>query len=156
LTDPHPECAHDAPDGEAAVNTQSVKESIMSITKVFRTNAMAMAVAWAILASGPMIWVANAAHASEPVAHKVVKIKDLNLSTPEGAAVLYGRITRAANEVCGTWDRFNLSQSHAIKICFNEAVSRAVTQINSPMLTSLYEAKTGKADKKVPTLAQAH
>ena len=29
-------------------------------------------------------------------------------------------------------------------------------QINNPMLTSLYETKTGKTDKKVTTLAQVH
>ena len=136
------------------VNAQSVKESIMRITKAARTKAIA--IAWVMLASGPITCVADAAHADEAVPHKVVRFKDLNLSSTEGAAVLYGRITSAANEVCGTWDRFNLSQSHAIKICVNEAVSRAVTQINSPMLTSLHEAKTGKADKQTATLAQAH
>jgi UrcA family protein len=103
-----------------------------------------------------MTWVADAAQADEALPHKVVSFKDLNLSSTEGAAVLYGRIKRAANEVCGQADRFNLSQSHTIQVCINEAVSRAVSQINSPMLTSLYEAKTGKTDKQTATLAQAH
>jgi UrcA family protein len=134
------------------VNAQSVKQSIVSITKAARTKAMA--IAWVMLAFGPITYVADAAHASEQVAHKVVSFKDLNLSSTEGAAVLYGRIKNAANAVCGERDRFNLSQSHAIQICINEAVSRAVAQINSPMLTSLHEAKTGKADKQTATLAQ--
>ena len=133
------------------VNTPSGKESIMSITKVFRTNAIGMALV--ILA---MTWVANAAHADEAVPHKVVRFKDLNLNSTEGAAVLYGRIKSAANEVCGNQDRFNLSRAHTIQICINEAVSRAVAQVNSPMLTSLYQVKTGKADKQTATLAQAH
>jgi UrcA family protein len=136
------------------VNAQSVKESIMSITKDFR--AIAIGMAWVILASGPITGVANAAEADEAVPHKVVTFKDLNLSSTEGAAVLYGRIKSAANEVCGKGDRFNLSQAHTIQICINEAVSRAVAQINSPMLTSLYQAKTGKADKQTATLAQTH
>jgi UrcA family protein len=135
-------------------NAQSVKESIMSITKAARTKAIA--IAWVMLASGPIACVADAAKASEPVAHKVVRFKDLNLRNTEGAAVLYGRIKSAANEVCGKGDRFNLSQSHATQICINEAVSRAVAQIDSPMLTSLYQANTGKADKQTATLAQAH
>jgi UrcA family protein len=134
------------------VNAQSVKESIMSITKVVRTNAIGMV--WAMLASGPITWVANAAQAGEPLPHKVVSFKDLNLSSAEGAAVAYRRIKSAANEVCGTRDRFDLSQSHTIQICINDAVSRAVAQVNSPMLTSLYQAKTGKADKQTTTLAQ--
>jgi UrcA family protein len=126
----------------------------MSITKVFRTNAIG--VAWVILAAGPMTWVADAAQADEALPHKVVRFKDLNLSSTEGAAVLYGRIKSAANDVCGKGDRFNLSQARTIQVCINEAVSRAVAQINSPMLTSLYQDKTGKEDKQTAALAQAH
>jgi len=126
----------------------------MSITKVLRTNAIG--VAWVILASGPITWVASAAQADEALPHKVVSFKDLNLSSTEGAAVLYGRIKSAANEVCGKRDRSELSQSRTTQICIKDAVSRAVAQINSPMLTSLYNAKTGKADKQTTTLAQAH
>jgi UrcA family protein len=126
----------------------------MSITKVFRTNAIG--IAWVILASGPMTWVATAAQAGESLPHKVVSFKDLNLSSTEGAGVAYRRIKSAADEVCGKRDRFELSQSHAIQTCINEAVSRAVAQVNSPMLTSLYNAKTGKADKQTTTLAQTH
>jgi UrcA family protein len=134
------------------INAQSVKESIRSITKVVRTNAMG--IAWAMLASGPITWVANAAQADEAVPHKVVSFKDLNLSSTEGAAVLYGRIKSAANEVCGKQDGIQLSQLHATQTCINEAVSRAVAQIDRPMLTSFYRAKTGKADKQTTTLAQ--
>ena len=136
------------------VDTQSGKESGTSITKIFRTTAIGMA--WVILAAGPMTWVADAAQADEALPHKAVSFKDLNLSSTEGAAVLYGRIRSAANEVCGDQDRFNLSRAHTIQICINEAVSRAVAQVNSPMLTSLYQAKTGQADKQTATLAQAH
>jgi UrcA family protein len=78
----------------------------------------------------------------------------LNLNTPEGAAVLYGRIKTAANEVCGHWNNFDLSQIHAVQTCVSAAVSRAVAQVNSPMLTNIYNAKVGKADKKI-TLAEA-
>jgi UrcA family protein len=124
----------------------------MSITKVFRTNAIR--VAWVVLAYGPMIWVANAAHADEALAHQVVRFKDLNLNSTEGVTVLYGRIKSAANEVCGKRDRLELARSHTIQVCIDEAVSRAVAQIDSPMLTGLYQAKTGKADKQTPTLAQ--
>jgi UrcA family protein len=136
------------------VDTQSGKESGTSITKIFRTTAIGMA--WVILAAGPMTWVADAAQADEALPHKAVSFKDLNLSSTEGAAVLYGRIRSAANEVCGDQDRFNLSRAHTIQICINEAVSRAVAQVNSPMLTSLYQAKTGQADRQTATLAQAH
>jgi hypothetical protein len=69
---------------------------------------------------------------------------------------LYGRIKKAANEVCGNWDSFDLAQLHALRTCVNDSVSRAVAQVNNPMLTSLNNAKTGKADKKAIALAQSN
>jgi UrcA family protein len=101
--------------------------------------------------------VANAAQAGEPAdarPHKVVSFKDLNLSTEEGAAVLCKRIKSAAIEVCGHSDSFDLARAYYPQICINEAVSRAVAEVNRPMLTSLYQAKTGKANRQVTTLAQ--
>lgn len=133
-------------------NAHSVKESVMSIRKIVRTNALRTA--WVMFTFAPMVMLYNAARADETVATQRVSYKDLNLNSPEGAAVLYGRIKKAANEVCGHWDNFDLSQLHAVQTCIDGAVSRAVAQVNSPMLTSLYDAKTRKADKKI-TLAQS-
>lgn len=124
----------------------------MSITKIVRTKAFRTA--WIMFTFAPMVMLYNAARADEPVATQVVRFKDLNLNSSEGAAALYGRIKRAANQVCGHWDNVDLSQLHAVQTCINDAVSRAVAEVNSPMLTSLYNEKTGKADKKV-TLAQS-
>jgi UrcA family protein len=139
----------------STLNAYSVKESVVSITKIVRTNALRTA--WIMFTFAPMVMMYNAARADESVdalPHKVVSFKDLNLDTPEGAAVLYRRITSAANEVCGNPDRYNLSQ-FKLQICVKDAVSRAITQVNRPMLTSLYNEKTGKVDKKV-TLAESH
>lgn len=133
-------------------NPKSVTESVMSITKSVRANAFRAA--WIMFTFAPMVMLYNAARADTPVASQVVTFKDLNLNNPEGAAVLYGRIKRAAYEVCGHWDNFNLSQIHVQQMCISDAVSRAVAQVNSPMLTSLYNAKAGKTDKKI-TLAQS-
>jgi UrcA family protein len=112
-----------------------------------------------VVASAAIAWAGgNAALAGEPdnsVPHKVVSFRDLNLNSPEGAAVLYRRINSAANEVCGDPDRWDLSQLK-LQICVKDAVSRAIAQVNNPMLTSLYQAKTGKTGAKVTTLAQAH
>jgi UrcA family protein len=125
----------------------------MNIKKIVRTNAFRTALIMFTFA--PTVMLYNAARADEPVATQVVSFKDLNLNSPEGAAVLYGRIKRAANEVCGQWDNYNLSQIHAMQTCISGAVSRAVAQVNSPMLTSLYNGKAGKGDKKI-VLAQSH
>jgi UrcA family protein len=126
----------------------------MSVSKIVRANALRTA--WIMVTFAPMVMMYNAARADESVdtlPHKVVSFKDLNLDTPEGVAVLYRRIKSAANEVCGNPDRYDLSQLK-LQVCIKDAVSRAITQVNRPMLTSLYNEKTGKADKKV-TLAQS-
>jgi UrcA family protein len=124
-----------------------------SIMKSVRTKALRAA--WIVFTFAPMVMAYNAARADESVATQRVSFKDLNLNSPEGAAALYGRIKRAANEVCGHGADFDLSQIQARQTCINGAVSRAVAQVDSSMLTSLYNEKTGKADKKVISLAQS-
>jgi UrcA family protein len=137
-------------------NKSSVKESVMGITNVVRTNAIR--IAWVMFATVPIAWLINAAQAGEPFdtpPHKVVSFRDLNLNSAEGVAVLYNRIRSAAHEVCADPDRWDLSEMK-LRPCIDDAVARAVAQVNRPMLTSLYQAKGGKVDKKVTTLAQAH
>lgn len=136
----------------AIFNAHSVKESAMSIAKIVRANALRTA--WILFTCVPMVMVYNAARADQPVATQRVSFKDLNLNSPEGAAALYGRIKIAANQVCRGWDNFDLSQMRAAHTCISSAVSRAIADVNSPMLTSLYNEKTSKVEKKV-TLAQA-
>jgi UrcA family protein len=123
----------------------------LSVTKALR-------MAWGIVASAAIAWGGgNVAQAGEPdntVAHKVVSFRDLNLNSAEGIEVLYKRIRSAAHEVCADPYRYDLSE-FKLRPCIDDAMSRAIAQVNSPMLTSLYEAKTGKVDKKTTTLAQA-
>jgi UrcA family protein len=69
-----------------------------------------------------------------------VSFSDLNLDTPAGAKVLYGRISRAAAQVCGpglaTWYP---GKARAVRDCLNATVDRAVKQINRPTLTAMHE-----------------
>jgi UrcA family protein len=86
--------------------------------------------------------------------HEVVSFRDLNMNSPEGVEVALKRIKKAARDVCASPDRYDLSDA-ALRPCIKDTVARAVADVKSPLLSSLYEAKTGKTDKKV-TLAQAH
>jgi UrcA family protein len=138
------------------VNTQWAKETAIRVKNAVR--AYTIRIAWVTLASAGgsmLVDAAQASDASDTTPHKVVSFKDLNLNSPEGVAVLYKRIKSAAYDVCGAPDRYDLSQFKT-EICVRDAVSRAIVQVNNPMLTSLHESKTGKTDKKVTTLAQAH
>ncbi len=123
----------------------------MGISKIVRANALRTV--WIMFTFTPMVMLYNAARADEAVATERVYFKDLNINSPEGAAVLYGRIKKAANVVCGESRNADLSQIRLVQACINDAVSRAVAQVNSPMLTSIYNEKTGKAGKI--TLAQS-
>ena len=131
-------------------NAKLAKESVMSFTNV----GNAKWIAGVMLASASIALMAHAAQADslEPPKEKVVSFRDLNMHSPEGIEVAFRRIKNAARDVCPTSDRYEMK----LRPCINDAVSRAVAQVNSPLLTSLYEAKTGKADKKVTTLVQAH
>jgi UrcA family protein len=83
----------------------------------------------------------------------VVSFKDLNLNTAERVGALYKRIRSAAHEVCADPYRYDLSE-FKLRPCIDDAMSRAIAQVNTPMLTSLYQAKTGKVEKTI-TLARA-
>jgi UrcA family protein len=123
--------------------------SIMNFTK---------RIACVVLAAAPIAMVAGGAQAQESgdaPAHMAVSYADLNLNSDAGIAVLYKRLRHAARQVCGDGDTTSLSRGRDQTNCINNAMSQAVAQVNSPILTSLYEAKTGQPERKQATLAQA-
>lgn len=76
---------------------------------------------------------------------ETVKFGDLDISHPNGAAVLYGRIHTAAENVCSPYERSgSLSAKMHLNACINKAVADAVTAVNEPALLAVYIAKTGK------------
>lgn len=72
---------------------------------------------------------------------QTVSYRDLNLTNPKGAAALYWRITRAAQEVCGPAE---LAGSRfprpGYRECVQRAIAEAVAKVDSPEL-SAYHAK---------------
>lgn len=67
---------------------------------------------------------------------KTVKFDDLNISTPAGAKVLYGRIQAAAHEVCPL-GMYSLEMEQAQRTCLKQAIDNAVKGVNSTALTEL-------------------
>jgi len=74
-----------------------------------------------------------------------VNYADLNLGTAAGATVLYQRIRGAADLVCGVPDNRDLGQLARARACAARAVTEAVTAVNAPAVTRVYEVKTGVA-----------
>jgi UrcA family protein len=94
------------------------------------TNLLVVATA---LAVGMLAGVAHAAEAEAQA--QVVRFQDLNLNTDAGVQVLYKRIQRAANQVCGVVDVRDLAVARAHQACVAKAVGDAVATVNNQMLT---------------------
>jgi UrcA family protein len=86
----------------------------------------------------------SAAPAAEGGRSVTVSYGDLNISSPAGATVLYGRIKRAAGLVCGTGPNPAEMGRHLIwRACVDGAVADAVATVGSPRLTALHAKTTG-------------
>jgi len=68
---------------------------------------------------------------------RTVKFADLNISNPSGAHVLYRRIRAAAQVVCSYY--FFATDTDKAR-CVRNATADAVTKINQPALTVVYNA----------------
>src|SRR5262245_51258776 len=81
---------------------------------------------------------------AEDVRKIEVGYSDLDLARTEHANTLYGRIQRAAHNVCASTVT---PASRALMIerkCVAKAVDEAVQRVDNPNLTAVYMAKTGK------------
>ena len=88
----------------------------------------------------------------EPPA-RVVSFHDLDLNQKAGVASLYSRIRSAAREVCEPMDEVSIKLLRARFDCRQDAVARAVAEVNSPALTNYY---LGKSKSKSLAFNEAH
>jgi UrcA family protein len=76
------------------------------------------------------------------VKSETVRFDDLRLISTVGAAVLYGRIERAADRACGgPSDNLQLAAQQRYRACMDETMSKAVSDVNHPILNAFYEGK---------------
>jgi UrcA family protein len=81
-----------------------------------------------------------------------VKFGELDVLHPQGAAVLYARIQAAAMNVCSSFDGLGRGAAlHRDDACVNKAIVGAVTQVDSPALSAVYNAHEGKVLPTRPT-----
>jgi UrcA family protein len=89
------------------------------------------------------------AMATDPVVTvktETVRYDDIRLISAVGAAVLYGRLQSAAERACGgPLETVPLVQRQRFKVCVDEAVAKAVADVNNPMLTWYQDSKRGKS-----------
>lgn len=67
-----------------------------------------------------------------------VKYSDVDIAGPSGALVLYERIRLAARSACAYfWFKTDADEAR----CVHNTIANAVTQVNQPTLSAIYNAK---------------
>jgi UrcA family protein len=111
---------------------------------VMTTIKMKTAIPFALLAMAMASHGAVAARAAlgDDVLQRRISFADLDLTRSAGAATLYARIISAAREVCEPPSPRMLLLSEDTRQCRQQAIARAVEDVNAPTLTSYYATKT--------------
>ena len=79
----------------------------------------------------------------------IVKYADLNVSTSQGAAALYGRIYRAAEDVCFRMYGNTEAYRHHKGACLRELIANAVIKVNEPALSAIFASEYGASPPMV-------
>jgi UrcA family protein len=83
---------------------------------------------------------------------ETVKYGDIRLISAVGAAVLYGRLASAAERACGgPLETVPLVQRQRFKQCVDDAVAKAVADVNNPMLSWYRDSKRGNTSENAST-----
>ena len=81
---------------------------------------------------------ANAADSAAPQLAHPVSFSDLDLTRTADAQTLYQRIKTAADAVCSPLDGAQIREKVNRSACVNDAIERAIKQVNEPLLTGYY------------------
>lgn len=79
----------------------------------------------------------------------VVSLAGLELSTPKGAEMVYGRIRSAAKIVCQVDQSRELERMTRARACFRDAVDDAVGQADRPVLSALHARRMDEQGEMV-------
>jgi UrcA family protein len=84
----------------------------------------------------------------------IVKYADLDPSSGPGAAVLYGRIYRAAEDVCSRMYSSSESYRRHKTTCLRGVIATAVVHVDEPALSALFTSKFATSPPVVLAAAQ--
>ena len=110
-----------------------------------RTAGSRARVALVLLGSLAGVMAAGAAGAATPdsgVPSVVVKFDALTLDTDSGVNQLYRRIESAAKRVCPDGTMGDLMAHQRVEQCRQQAVARAIQQIDNPRLAALHAVRS--------------
>jgi UrcA family protein len=123
-----------------------------SITSAPRRTLLAGAILGALALS--FATVSSADDGTSPP-QVIVKFADLDASTSQGAAALYGRIHSAALDVCSRM--YVIEQAYRLHkdACLQQVIADAVIKVNRPALSAVFAFEYGVAPPMVLAAAQA-
>jgi UrcA family protein len=104
------------------------------------TRFIAGAIVTALISSFSSI--ASAAEGTDSM-QKTLRYAGASVDSEQGAATLYNRIRIASEEVCSPLGHGDLSSKMHAKACAHKAIADAVSQVNQPALTAVYNARNG-------------
>jgi UrcA family protein len=108
---------------------------------MFRMPKTASLATLAVLASGALCQSATAQQVTRSVA---IRLGDLDLGSGRGAEAALSRIRGAAVQICGPsypFTKMSLSEQEIFNQCLVEAEDRAVSDLDRPLVTALYQGK---------------
>jgi UrcA family protein len=119
-------------------SSTTLEKTVKTMTQPIRFRTVIATLILAALASG--VATVHAGEDNSDVPKIVVKYGDLNVSHPQGAAVLYRRIRLAGEAVCGSFAGGGLGPKMRMNTCVQKAIADAVTKVNQPQLFAIYKA----------------
>ncbi len=80
----------------------------------------------------------------------LVRFADLNLQKPADVAKLYGRITAAADKLCGPRSLTGAYSKSAVYAgCYAHTVAQAIARVDQAPLTAYYEERMHPASREL-------
>jgi UrcA family protein len=117
-------------------------EELNVMSRFLQMRVAVPCVLLSILVGSSSAVAAVTAPTDDPPTRKVY-FGDLDLTRSTGVETLYSRISTAAREVCKTYDGWEPKLFAHSYECRQQALARAVSDINSVTLTNYHIAKTG-------------
>ena len=99
----------------------------------------------AIVATGLALPLTGMAAAPSHIDDAAVKVSysDLNINNEAGAKVLYSRLQRASQEVCGVGSHSivrSLTETRKAQACYEDALTSAIEKLDSELLTAIHNS----------------
>jgi UrcA family protein len=115
-----------------------------SARTVFRSLPFALITFGGVIANPHNVARAGSLSRNIP-ASVTVSFADLDLTKPQGTAILYRRIRNAAQAVCGPVDIALQEERAYWTRCVDESIANAVAKVGNTSLTAYYLAKANRS-----------